>query len=290
MKMLKLAVLPLAMMATSAFAAEQVVAVETAPTAVTTTSYNTATAYDPNTTVIQNTTTQVVDGTRTIVSTITHPAAISAEVGTTGYGANIAWGLNEKTELVAGWDGGKTDDKIDLDSNDSYVNWKKVLGDDYQDFKGDLDYKIKLNNPYLGVNMRPFSNYFTVGTGVIFQNNKVDATLTPSSTNVITIDNEEFKTVSGDKVAIKVQPKNDVAPYLTLGLRPNITDHFGLFAEAGAAYMGKTEATAKVTRGNNTTAAIIGDKGNSLEDVATRSLNNKNVWWPIVKVGATYRF
>ena len=33
---------------------------------------------------------------RTFFQTVTHPAAVSAEVGTLGYGANIGWSLTRK--------------------------------------------------------------------------------------------------------------------------------------------------------------------------------------------------
>ena len=78
MKVLKLAAIPAALIATSAFAETVVVdqQVVAEPVAVSTTTY------DPNSGVVKNTTTQLVTGTRTFFDTVTHPAAISAEVGT----------------------------------------------------------------------------------------------------------------------------------------------------------------------------------------------------------------
>ena len=40
------------------------------------------------------------------------------------------------------------------------------------------------------------------------------------------------------KVEATVENKNTLAPYLTLGFRPNITNNFGVFGEIGAAYTG----------------------------------------------------
>jgi hypothetical protein len=152
MKVLKLAAIPAALIATSAFAETVVVdqQVVAQPVAVSTTTY------DPNSGVVKNTTTQLVTGTRTFFDTVTHPAAISAEVGTLGYGANIGWGLNDKTELVVGWAGGDIGDLKDTI--------------DIQDNTFDLE--TDYSNPYIGVNLRPAANWFTVGLGTIVQDNE----------------------------------------------------------------------------------------------------------------------
>lgn len=281
MKTLKLAILPMAMMATSAFAAEQVVAVETAPVAVTTTSYNTATPYDANTTVINNTTTQVVDGTKTVISTITHPAAVSAEVGTLGYGANIAWGVNDKTELVAGWTGG---DISDLTGNDF-----KARGVKYDVVKSDF------SNPYVGVQMRPASNWFTVGTGVIFPDNEVKVKTTDTS-GTFKINGKQYKLANGAGLEGTIDHRNEIAPFLTVGFHPNINNHWGLFGDIGAAYMGKTDVNIKAT-GNKLVVNQDGTSqtlvnGDAVARQAEIEVKDKDwgEWYPIVKVGATYRF
>ena len=107
MKFIKLTAVSAAVMAsTAALAAEPVVVVDDAvvyeaePVA-----YTTAPAYQYNEDagVVSNTTGAVVGGTKTFFNTVTHPAAVSAEVGSLGYGSNIAWGLNDKTEIQAGW-------------------------------------------------------------------------------------------------------------------------------------------------------------------------------------------
>lgn len=290
MKALKLAVIPAALLATSAFAEDVVVdqQVIAEPVAVSTTTYN------PDNGIVKNTTTQLVDGTKTLFNKAIHPAAISAEVGTLGYGGNIAWGVNDKTELVAGWNGGKIDGDVDLDTNDSYINWKKVLGDEYQDFKGTLDYKADLNNPYLGVNMRPWSNGFTVGTGVIFQDNEISAKLKNDKSTNFTVNGVKYTVNTNSKVDVSVKPRNDIAPYLTIGYRPNISERWGLFGEVGAAYMGKSEATVNVDGSvsiqDPTVNAQVNDAKQKLKDDLTHKLQNKNVIYPIAKVGLTFRF
>ena len=147
MKVLKLAAIPAALIATSAFAQPVVVdqQVIAEPVAVSTTTY------DPNAGVVKNTTTQVVQGTKSFFGTVFNPAAVSAEVGTLGYGANIGWALNDRTELQAGWAGG------DLSNLKDTVKYNDV----------EYDLETDSSNPYIGVQMRPAGNWFTVGAGTI---------------------------------------------------------------------------------------------------------------------------
>ena len=259
MKVLKLAAIPAALIATSAFAETVVVdqQVVAEPVAVSTTTY------DPNSGVVKNTTTQLVTGTRTFFDTVTHPAAISAEVGPLGYGANVGWGLNDKTELVVGWAGGDIGDLKDTI--------------DIQDNTFDLE--TDYSNPYIGVNLRPASNWFTVGLGTIFQDNKV--TLKSNNAKDVKI-GDSVKGYSGNLEA-SVENKNTMAPYLTLGFRPNITNNFGLFGEVGAAYTGGQKVTeAKIDGANR--ADLASDLQKDIDD------ENLAKWYPIAKIGATYRF
>ena len=260
MKVLKLAAIPAALIATSAFAETVVVdqQIVAQPVAVSTT------IYDPNLGVVKNTTTQLVTGTRTFFDTVTHPAAISAEVGTLGYGANLGWALNDKTELVVGWAGGDIGDLKDTI--------------DIQDNTFDLE--TDYSNPYIGVNLRPAGNWFTVGLGTIFQDNKT--TLKSSNAQGVKIGNNDVVGYSGNLEA-SVENKNTMAPYLTLGFRPNITNNFGLFGEVGAAYTGGQKVTeAKIDGANRADLASDLQKDIDDEDLAK--------WYPIAKIGATYRF
>jgi len=260
MKVLKLAAIPAALIATSAFAETVVVdqQVVAQPVAVSTTTY------DPNAGVVKNTTTQLVTGTRTFFDTVTHPAAISAEVGTLGYGANIGWGLNDKTELVVGWAGGDIGDLKDTI--------------DIQDNTFDLE--TDYSNPYIGVNLRPAANWFTVGLGTIFQDNKT--TLKSNNAQGVKIGNNDVIGYSGNLEA-SVENKNTMAPYLTLGFRPNITNNFGLFGEVGAAYTGGQKVTDAKINGLNR-ADLASDLQKDIDD------ENLAKWYPIAKIGATYRF
>ncbi|WP_199506749.1 MULTISPECIES: hypothetical protein [unclassified Psychrobacter] len=242
--------------------------------------------YNEDAGVVRNTTGAVVGGTKTFFDTVTHPAAVSAEVGTLGYGANVAWGLNDKTEIQAGWAGGDVADLFggDFDAND--VNY---------------DVDTDFSNPYLGVQLRPAANWFTVGAGIIVPDNDITATANAEDAGengYYPVDgaryyvgtpnaDADFDLTRGDlaevgSVTAELEHRNKLAPYATIGFRPNITNNFGVFGELGAAYLGKT--TAKVN--------ASGAGGALAEEKIKQELEDEDYleWMPIVKLGATYRF
>lgn len=259
MKLIKLSAISLAVLASTAALAAEPVAYQ----------------YNNDAGVISNTTGAVVGGTKTFFQTVTHPAAISAEVGSLGYGANIGWALNEKTELQAGWAGGDVADLFggDFDAND--INY---------------DVDTDFSNPYLGVQLRPAGNWFTVGAGIIVPDNDIDVTANANGANY-RIDGVDYAASDVGTLTGTLEHRNKLAPYATIGFRPNITNNFGLFGEIGAAYLGKTDATV-VASGTGPTVGTTGLSPTQVAGKAQRELEDKAwlEWLPIVKLGATYRF
>lgn len=271
MKLFTLAAIPAAFLATSAFAEDIVVdqQVVAEPVAVSTTTYN------PENGVVKNTTTQFVDGTKGFFNTLVHPAAVSAEVGTLGYGANIGWSVNDKTELVAGWAGG------DVGAMKEEIEVRDTTYDLETDF----------NNPYVGVQMRPASNWLTVGTGVIFPDNEINLKTQPNSSNTVKINKKTYNLPNSSRLEATVENKNDIAPYLTIGFRPNLNNHWGVFGEVGAAYVGGLEVK-NVKTNSNFSNSNGGVTNIDLKRELQKDVNDSDYteWHPIVKLGATYRF
>ena len=283
MKLIKLTAISAAVLAsTAALAAEPVIVVDNND-AVVYEAEPVAVAYEAEPVAVVQPANSYSD--RTFFQTVTHPAAVSAEVGTLGYGANIGWALNDKTELQAGWAGGDVADLFGGDFDANGVNYEV-----------DSDF----SNPYLGVQLRPAANWFTMGAGIIVPDNDIDVTANPNGGVSGYYEVEDIK-YSADGVTLTgtVEHRNKLAPYLTVGFRPNITNNFGLFGEIGAAYMGKTDATITSLNPNQPLVAedsngapVLGRTGKDLAESAERELEDKNYleWMPIVKVGATYRF
>ena len=164
---------------------------------------------------------------------------------------------SDKTEIQAGWAGGDAAELFggDFDAND--VNY---------------DVDTDFSNPYLGVQLRPMANWFTVGAGIIVPDNEITATANARDAGpngyypvdgkkyfVSTPTNGDYDASRGDQlnvgsVSADLEHRNKLAPYATIGFRPNITNNFGLFGELGAAYMGKTTATVNATGANGAAA------------------------------------
>lgn len=273
MKTLKLAILPVALLATSAFAHNHEV-VEPV-------------AYNAENGIIKNTTTQVTDGVKTLFNKATHPGAISAEVGTLGYGGHITWGVNPKTDLVAGWNGGELDFDADIGGDDSIINWKKVFNENMATYEGNLAFKADMNNPYLGVRLRPWANNFNVSTGVIFNDNKYELSLENNTPATYTIDGAPKNLDAGTKITVDAEYRNTVAPYLTIGFAPSSNKRWGFFGEVGAAYVGDLKTNVST---NVDLATAPQDLKDVVEDVEKEVQDANLKIHPIVKAGVTVRF
>ena len=280
MKLIKYTAITAAVLASSAALAAPIIVVDSEVAPVVYTTAAPAYAYQ-DAGVIRNTTGAVVGGTKTIFNTLTHPASISAEVGTLGYGANVGFSLNDKVELQAGWAGGDVADLFggDFDAND--VNY---------------DVDSDFSNPYMGVQLRPAGNWFTMGAGIIVPDNDIEVTSNPNG-GVYKVDGVQYNADDVGVLKGSIDHRNKLAPYATLGFRPNITNNFGVFGEIGAAYLGKTDAEVRSVGGVNgfirdENNAPTGETSATVAQKAQAELEDKNFieWLPIVKLGATYRF
>ncbi len=225
-------------------------------------------AYNEDAGIVRNTTGTVISGTKSAFKTVINPASVSAEVGSLGYGANIGWSLNDKVELQAGWAGG---DVADLFGGDF----------DVEDLNYDVD--SDFSNPYLGVQLRPAGNWFTMGAGVIVPDNGIDINANASN-GVYKIQGTEYSAEEVGTLSGSVKHRNELAPYLTVGFRPNISNNFGVFGEVGAAYLGDVNSSV--------TASGTSDTAVEAAAAANAELQGEDYleWLPIVKLGATYRF
>lgn len=250
--------------------------------------------------VVTNGAGQVFDGGKTIFQTITHPAAVSAEVGTLGYGASASWSVNDSTELQAGWTGGNhsfsnlfSTEKLNIGN----ANIKDIVNLGVVDeINADIrftDLTIKASNPYLGVQLRPLSNWLTVGTGVVQLNNEINAKATlKADKQSVVVNGQNYTLNDVSALRAKVKLNNKLAPYLTVGLRPNLNSRFGIFGEVGAAYAGKPIVTIDTANKANGIVDSFAQKlvNDAQTEVDKTTSKIKYPIYPIVKVGATLRF
>ena len=229
--------------------------------------------------VVTNTGAAVVDGTRTIFSTLVKPAAVSAEVGTLGYGANIAWAANDTVEIQAGWAGGDIAEAINDNFDANGVNYQV---------------ETDFSNPYLGVQMRPAANWFTVGAGIIVPDNDITVRANDYDQGVYHVGGKDYAQKDVGVLEGTLEHRNKLAPYLTVGFRPTLHNNWGVFGELGAAYLGKTDATitAADSRVVTSTDGLETKTSQQIAAQAERDIEDKDYarWFPIAKVGVTYRF
>lgn len=248
--------------------------------------------------------TVVLDSGRTVMQTVMKPAGISAEVGLLGAGGRVSWAVTDKTEVQAGWNGMNFDNRsfpLNVDATkDDIVSkvLKEGLGEDFKGLNGSLTVNAKMNNPYLGAQFRPFSNAITVGTGVILNRNDIEIGLNATG-GQLPVGDFTYQLTPNDSVSLKATARNTLAPYLTVGLKPNLDSRFGVFGEVGAAYVGRYDVNVNTNIGNNGQVTATNSDGvavtldaNHLQrriDTALEKAPQVPVF-PIVKVGATLRF
>lgn len=260
----------------TAIAAAAVLSTSAMANVVTDTASNVATG---TVNAVKNTGAAIFDGGRTLVKTAVKPAAVSVEAGTLGYGANIAWAANENTSIVAGWTGGDITD---------------LVGDDFTARGVDYTVDTDMSNPYVGVQVRPMSNWLTVNGGIIIPDNDIDVKASGKGSFKVGGEVYNYNSAVNGELKGKLEHRNQIAPYLTVGFRPTINNNWGVFGEVGAAYMGDTRADITATSPDS---VVTSDNGTTktmsqLANQASADIEDKNWgrWAPIAKVGVTYRF
>src|SRR5690606_17463526 len=110
----------------------------------------------------------------------------------------------------------------------------------------DVNYDVDadFSNPYLGVQLRPMANWFTMGAGIIVPDNDIDVTANAEG-NFFKLDGIQYNAAQTGALQGTMEHRNKLAPYGTIGFRPNIGNNWGVFGEIGAAYMGSTDATVR---------------------------------------------
>ena len=201
------------------------------------------------------------------------PAAVRAEVGTTGYGGAISWNANPYVGVTLGYNGG------DISwSDDISVNGTKY----------DLD--MDNNLTYLNAEIRPWANWFYMAAGVAYIDNDYGLRGRPSTNGEIRIDGSTFGADVGDVVG-DLSYKNNIAPYLGIGFSPAITNRWGVFGEIGAYYNGNPTVDLYNT-GSQIATSVNGRPITDAIDAERDKIRNDNEyeWLPVAKLGVSFRF
>jgi len=186
-----------------------------------------------------------------------HAIGIGAKVGTTGIGGDVAMSVFPLVDARVGWAGGSI--------NRSY----STSGASY-------DGKMKLNNLNALLDFHPLGPSFRLTGGVIFNDNKYDATGTPSNG------------VGSLSASVK---GNSAAPYLGVGWGRVAGMGVNFYADLGAMFMGSPKATI-----NANCSGLSGAQCTTLQNQAATEqgalqdkINSFKVY-PVLSIGVTIGF
>jgi len=204
------------------------------------------------------------------------PAAVRAEVGTTGYGGAISWNANPYVGVTLGYNGGD-------------ISWSDDLSINGSDYDLDMDNNLT----YLNAEIRPWANWFYMAAGVGYIDNDYGLERRPGTNASFTVDGSRFNAGTTDaRISGDLSYKNSLAPYVGIGFSPSITNRWGIFGEVGAYYNGNPAVNLSASPD---ALALVGDDGRTLnqaliaEEDEIRN-DNKYEWLPVAKLGVSFRF
>ena len=192
------------------------------------------------------------------------PAAVRAEVGTTGYGGAISWSANPYVGVTLGYNGGD-------------ISWSDDVEVD------DVNYDVDMDNNlvYLNAEIRPWANWFYVAAGVGYIDQQYGL-LARNDGGTIKVNGEDTDL---ERLGYDLDYSNDIAPYLGIGFSPAITDRWGVFGELGAYYAGNPTVTnVNYYGGTPKDAALVEEHINEVRN------DDKFEWLPVAKLGVSFRF
>ncbi|MQW91802.1 hypothetical protein GFH30_08815 [Acinetobacter wanghuae] len=207
------------------------------------------------------------------------PAAVRAEVGTTGYGGAISWNVNPYVGVTLGYNGGD-------------ISWSDDISVNGTKYDLDMDNKLA----YLNAEIRPWANWFYMAAGVGYIDNDYGLESRTGADGTISVDGNRYQTVGSTtgRVTGNLSYKNDIAPYVGIGFSPAITNRWGVFGEVGAYYNGNPRANLSST--SNFVALDSGNPDVPDFDTALRNEedkirnDNEYEWLPVAKLGVSFRF
>lgn len=208
------------------------------------------------------------------------PTGVRAEVGTTGYGGALLWTANPYVGLALGYNGGDISWSDDLSINGS-------------------KYDMEMNNKtaYLNAEVRPWGTSdnalaqgLYVAAGVAYIDNSYDLDRRVDAGRGFTVNKTDFIAGSdGVHIAGKMSYKDDIAPYVGLGIAPKFNKNWGVFGEVGAYYTGNPSV--QLSRISGSAGALDASLDQEIKNEEKNIANkDKYEWMPVGKVGVSFHW
>jgi hypothetical protein len=199
----------------------------------------------------------------------TGDVALGVKGGTLGIGAEVTVGLLPSLNLRSGYnafnyDGTSTKNNIDY------------------------DYKLKLGSLPVLVDWHPFpASDFRLSTGLVFNNNKIDATGKPQGS--YSIGGTSYTAAQLGTLTGKIE-FNSTAPYLGIGWGNAVSkgSPLSLSCDVGVLFQGTPKVSLAASGAIATDATF---KTNLAKEEATIRDTTDNIkYYPVVSLGLAYRF
>jgi hypothetical protein len=198
---------------------------------------------------------------------------LSADIGTTGLGLHVTVPAMENVNARLGL---------------NYLSYSYSGSTSQVDY----DFKMKLNTFDALLDWHPMASGFRVSGGLVYNNNKIDATAKSNATGTYTIQGHTYTAADAGQINGSIDFRK-VAPYVGIGWGNAISADkgWGFSADLGALIQGSPN-TSLTNTGCNALAVSCAQLAT---DVAAenKSLDDKvskfNVY-PVVRVGLSYKF
>lgn len=181
-------------------------------------------------------------------------AGIGLRAGTTGIGADVAWGIAPTLSARLGY---------------SALKWSHDVNTSNVHYDG----KLKLSNLSGMVDFHPIGPIFRLTGGVILNDNKYDVRGVPST---------------GGSLSGTVEPGRSAAPYLGVGWGTVSGTGIGFYADVGVVFMGSPKASLSADCGAlspSACASLVAAEQARLEDELSRFKH-----YPVLNLGLTIGF
>ena len=151
----------------------------------------------------------------------------------------------------------------------------------------DFDGKLKMFNAGVYGDYFPFADNFHISAGLIFGNDKVDATAKHNAYSTIKLNGVTYNFTPNDKIDAQVKFAK-VRPYLGIGYASRSEKGFGFFANVGVAYgkMKTDVSPSAILRALPDFDYNLEQERNKIQDKANKYLK----FYPVVKFGVSYAF
>ena len=225
---------------------------------------------------------QIVDVGKVFDASKLIPTGVRADIGTTGYGGSLLWGVNPYVSLALGYHGG---DLSWRGHSDLSINGDKYTVDSHN------------NNLYLNLELHPWgthSNRYIKGlylaSGVAYLDQVNDLKRGIAANHTFQLNHAVFTAgENGVDIRGQMQYQDDFAPYIGLGIAPMVNREWGVFAEAGAYYTGKPTVHLSRVAGGTTTAVTDQALDQAIQQQASALADHSRYQWlPVAKVGFNY--